>query len=839
MIIKAMIKIITSFNNYSKSILRKLVPSYVGMIRVKAGRPLVNHMLKMVLLVRGSIETSLVKVIISYVRFLHSLYRKNGSAFIAKYLKASTSLLMQAISGTPHKASQELGIAVSRTGRGLPRFIPAVHRIHIRNGSLFHIRLWLSLISVYRVLDFVGKLSVKTIVAPSKANVNFDEVKQAVIDLKIRENLVTPSSGILTPFWISSSSPTSTKCIRDPLDKNKILVPSGYSTSIGSMILAAYAWSCNSDLIKPYLYVAKSLKLGGPIVNFMGFIEFCKGSFKFPFTLVLHDSNYKFTKPFEYHSTYEKDSIPLGKLAFKPEPAGKVRVFAMADCFTQWLMKPIHDALFNWLATMDTDATFDQNKSVRDFAQLLNDRKITKIYSFDLTAATDRMPVVAQACVLTHSFWMGGLGEAWMAILVNRWYKLPFPEWDPSAVLAKRLGFDPDNLPENVQCTKFMWKGRLQSFVTAVKYAVGQPMGALSSWAMLAVLHHVMVAIAARRVNMVGFRLYRVLGDDLVIADEAVANSYLNLAREWDMEINLSKSVLSDNGSFEFAKQFYYKYNNVSGLSFKEMAVARWDVRALFQLFKRIKTFRDIRISEMLSFLGHGYKALSRITANYDRMGNGMRRALLLASAPGFDFSAFTFHEDWLKSTGFNKFNKLIFPKEAKDEMIKSIVQMAGKFPTYKLPTSRMNFFDLVHKHLMYDKVLDFISDKGNKEYKLVEHTRLIKGDKFNPSLKEPFEPFIMQFAWTFKPLFDILWTHFNEKITKTRYEFRSHHCLKDQDLTNLWMSYDRIEAVSSEIASLSQFRTIKDVQTLGNSKMLRNAFNVRKTMLRFANEKK
>jgi len=33
---------------------------------------------------------------------------------------------------------------------------------------------------------------------------------------------------------------------------------------------------------------------------------------------------------------------------------------------------------------------------------------------------------------------------------------------------------------------------------TNVRYAVGQPMGALSSWGMLAVTHHLIVQLAAR-----------------------------------------------------------------------------------------------------------------------------------------------------------------------------------------------------------------------------------------------------------------------------------------------------------------------------------------------------
>jgi len=50
----------------------------------------------------------------------------------------------------------------------------------------------------------------------------------------------------------------------------------------------------------------------------------------------------------------------------------------------------------------------------------------------------------------------------------------------------------PDGLPSGV---------RKVSVPSKVRYAVGQPMGALSSWAMLALTHHLIVAMAARRVG--------------------------------------------------------------------------------------------------------------------------------------------------------------------------------------------------------------------------------------------------------------------------------------------------------------------------------------------------
>ena len=47
----------------------------------------------------------------------------------------------------------------------------------------------------------------------------------------------------------------------------------------------------------------------------------------------------------QYGSVYKqnKDSVSaLGRLALKEEAAGKIRVFAMVDAFTQWALYPLH-----------------------------------------------------------------------------------------------------------------------------------------------------------------------------------------------------------------------------------------------------------------------------------------------------------------------------------------------------------------------------------------------------------------------------------------------------------------------------------------------------------------
>jgi hypothetical protein len=73
---------------------------------------------------------------------------------------------MQAIAGHRHASSQELGAAVGRTKGGLPRVIPASARRLIRQGVRSEIRIWTTLFSLYRVVEFRGSLSLKTITDP-------------------------------------------------------------------------------------------------------------------------------------------------------------------------------------------------------------------------------------------------------------------------------------------------------------------------------------------------------------------------------------------------------------------------------------------------------------------------------------------------------------------------------------------------------------------------------------------------------------------------------------------------------------------------------------------------
>jgi len=103
------------------------------------------------------------------------------------------------------------------------------------------------------------------------------------------------------------------------------------------------------------------------------------------------------------------------------------------------------------------------------------------------------------------------------------------------------------------------------------RYTRGQPMGTLSSWGSLALVHHYLVFLAAQRASLVGFRDYLVLGDDIVIANQAVAGHYQKVCLDYGITIGLPKSFVSNNGMFQFASQNFLGSINISPLSLKEV----------------------------------------------------------------------------------------------------------------------------------------------------------------------------------------------------------------------------------------------------------------------------
>lgn len=100
----------------------------------------------------------------------------------------------------------------------------------------------------------------------------------------------------------------------------------------------------------------------------------------------------------------------LSQFAFKEEAAGKLRIFAILDVITQSTLAPLHDFLFKILRRIPNDGTFDQDASVKRSIEKAQRYGVS--YSFDLSSATDRLPVALTAQILEDLTEVPGLGPA-------------------------------------------------------------------------------------------------------------------------------------------------------------------------------------------------------------------------------------------------------------------------------------------------------------------------------------------------------------------------------------------------------------------------------------------
>jgi hypothetical protein len=309
----------------------------------------------------------------------------------------------------------------------------------------------------------------------------------------------------------------------------------------------------------------------------------------------------------------------LGRLAGLDEPAGKVRVVAMVDIFTQWILHPLHEALFEILRKVPTDGTFDQLAPIH---RLLRRRPSGPFYSFDLSAATDRLPLEVQKVLLSPILTSWG-AELWGILLTARPYVILHKD-------AKK------SLPD-------IGRGDLRQ----VHYATGQPMGAYSSWAMLAWTHHAIVQWAALRAGEITcgkqwFLDYALLGDDIVIANKKVAKEYERLMTALGVEIGLHKSLVSVRGlALEFAKRFFLKGKDASMAPVAEYWAAKGNLPAATQLCHKYM----LTLSQFLTVMGYGYRSKASVTARLVSLPKRLRNYILSyysPAGPGFkDLKAF------------------------------------------------------------------------------------------------------------------------------------------------------------------------------------------------------
>lgn len=407
------------------------------------------------------------------------IWKNSGSEFLFKYLKECLLIVVLSLSGKTEKRINN-DIFVKTDRNGLPVIIPFKLRSFLNKEGYQNNRVTvigiISCLSIFRVLKTFPKVDFSSITDGFTGNTrNLDSHK---INLALKDLFVdTPNIKCVTKFIGGlSAGPNSKKAL--------------WGAEIDSLAFL----HCPTKLFT--LLRLLDLRFGIYLI----------------FLIIICSPYYLLSRLFG------SDQAQMGRLSVVKDQAGKARIVAITNWWIQLALKPLHTEIFHLLKRLShVDGTFDQQSPIRNLVKRLPEG--TVLHGFDLSAATDRLPVDLQGTILNL---LGYRGDLWIDLLDISWLYA---------------------------------SGKSKRYVS---YAVGQPMGAYSSWGMLALTHHVIVRYASLNVGIKGFCDYCVLGDDIVIANELVSIEYLKLMETLGVKINLSKSIVSSRFT-EFAKKLIGK----------------------------------------------------------------------------------------------------------------------------------------------------------------------------------------------------------------------------------------------------------------------------------------
>jgi hypothetical protein len=507
--------------------------------------------------------------------YLARIVRTQGVNAVILRLKIGLFVLNSYMGGKRLLSTQALGMRI-RLRHGLPAFLPLYARLGIRASNLRFIHIWVSVFNSYKVMQGTWlKPSLATITAPHP------DFSECSVFAKFLE--------FVPLFWEG----VGTKPIRNPKElsmedrsrpstKYDILFTGKSGPNRGPALLTvgadAFAWRCQprnivlewlnlvgADIVKGWFQNSAAVWASNacsPLRRKEDIIDTNRNN-----SFIVADGPVWTAHEYrELLIRWWKDG-PYGRPILRRlhalyEAAGKVRLIAIVDYWTQLCLKPLHSWMFSILKALPQDATFDQEGKLREFSKRYSD---ANYFCYDLKSATDLIPLRLYE-ELFRAMLPKSILSLWLELLVGLPFLVPKENIDDRGLsgLKNPSASDLDDLHRSNE----------------IKYTCGQPMGALSSWASMALVHHALVWYAAWTTGHLRketvplprwshFTAYLVLGDDIVIADKEVAEAYSSICSTLGITIGLAKSY-TDSPLLNFANQTYLKDVNVSPLSLRE-----------------------------------------------------------------------------------------------------------------------------------------------------------------------------------------------------------------------------------------------------------------------------
>jgi hypothetical protein len=211
-----------------------------------------------------------------------------------------------------------------------------------------------------------------------------------------------------------------------------------------------------------------------------------------------------------------------------PDKGPKVRTVTCGNYFVQRVLLPVHNWLMQVLKEIPEDGTHRQSNAAKLVKSWTS--KGLQPYCFDMTSATDRMPVNLQFMVfyLLKQPW----SEEWFNIMNNA-------------------------------------KSYCDGINKVIELSVGQPMGIYSSWPSFTLTHHYIIRFSFYLNNIKPKGRYAIIGDDVSILDKEVALTYKDLIQGIGIAISDTKSLTPETTTTlkpvgELAKRLFYKGEELS-----------------------------------------------------------------------------------------------------------------------------------------------------------------------------------------------------------------------------------------------------------------------------------
>lgn len=324
---------ISIFKHFGR--LRLTLSNFNGMLGLKSRPRLIGTFLRISKLCLVRLRKGKIAGTVLLISRIIYLYRTQGPKGLTVYLKGCTVLLQQALGGYKvDDPSRVAGPGISRNGSGFPRIIPKVLRRHLTSDYAL-IKFVFTILNMYRVIEYKGVVKLSTITNPF---IGYVEIKgpvgpnQFVADMPITDQetairFILPyipafieSLVKLTKIRVSSFTEVQWNKLSGTLFIIWKAAP-GMVKLIGEGGISDYS-------THPVNLVFQLRKLAQDKEIFESFLDIVKGFGHYHLSKLV--SAALSVKLLDGPS---KSSI--GKLHAKEEAAGKVRIFAIVDAWTQ------------------------------------------------------------------------------------------------------------------------------------------------------------------------------------------------------------------------------------------------------------------------------------------------------------------------------------------------------------------------------------------------------------------------------------------------------------------------------------------------------------------------